>query len=111
MAEVFFSKTSKPKDKGNPKQQYRKKERPHLVHDSQERKADDFKAFRGWLEAHGPFGVIVDGANLALFGQNNPDGGFDFRQIEAALGHARARHPELKPLVVRPPPWEPAPSR
>lgn len=71
---------------------------------TQERKSDDFKTFCMWLETHGPFGVIVDGANLAMFGQNNPDGGFDFRQIAAALGHARARHPELKPLVVGRPP-------
>ncbi len=78
---------------------------------TQERKSDDFKTFCMWLETHGPFGVIVDGANLAMFGQNNPDGGFDFRQIAAALGHARARHPELKPLVVGRPPPPPVHSR
>lgn len=67
----------------------------------QERKADDFLAFQQWLERNGPFGLLIDGANLALCGQNFTEGGFNFRQIEAALKHSREQHPDLKPLVVR----------
>ena len=55
-----------------------------------------------WLEAHGPFGVLIDGSNLALYGQNWAHGGFDFAQIGAAYDHAVAQFPALKPLVVRP---------
>jgi len=54
-----------------------------------------------WLEAHGPFGVLIDGSNLALYGQNWAHGGFDFAQIGAAYDHAVAQFPDLKPLVVR----------
>ena len=41
-----------------------------------------------WLEEHGPFGVLIDGSNLALYGQNWAHGGFDFAQIGAAYDHA-----------------------
>lgn len=66
----------------------------------QERKANDFETFQRWLDANGPFGCVIDGANVALFGQNFAEGGFDFGQIEAAMRHVRERHPDLKPLVV-----------
>lgn len=67
----------------------------------QERKADDFLEFQQWLEKNGPFGLVIDGANLALFGQNFTEGGFHFSQIEAALKHSHEQHPDLKPLLVR----------
>ena len=66
----------------------------------QERKANDFETFRRWLDANGPFGCVIDGANVALYGQNFADGGFDFGQIETAVQHVRGRHPGFKPLVV-----------
>jgi proteinaceous RNase P len=66
----------------------------------QERKANDFETFCRWLDANGPFGCVVDGANVALYGQNFADGGFDFGQIETAVQHVRGRQPGLKPLVV-----------
>lgn len=37
--------------------------------------------FKAWLEKHGPFGAVVDGANVALYGQNFEKGGFNFKQI------------------------------
>jgi len=45
--------------------------------------------------------VLIDGSNLALYGQNWAHGGFDFAQIGAAYDHAVAQFPDLKPLVVR----------
>lgn len=38
--------------------------------------------FKEWLTRHGPFGAVVDGANVALFGQNFESGGFNFGQIK-----------------------------
>jgi len=72
----------------------------------QEKKAEDFKTFARWIDQRGPFGVVIDGANVALFGKNGRSFrgqlqmAFDFSQIEAALAHCTARHPELNPLVL-----------
>jgi len=38
--------------------------------------------FISWLEENGPFGVIIDAANVAFYGQNFESGGFSFYQIE-----------------------------
>lgn len=54
-----------------------------------------------WLEENGPFGVVIDGANVALFGQNWAQGGFCFGQISEAYDRAVAAYPDRKPLVVR----------
>jgi hypothetical protein len=64
-------------------------------------RTDVFTAAAQWLDAHGPFGVLIDGSNLALYGQNWAHGGFDFAQIGAAYDHCVAQYPALKPLVVR----------
>ena len=45
--------------------------------------------------------MLIDGSNLALYGQNWAHGGFDFAQIGAAYDHCVAQYPALKPLVVR----------
>ena len=54
-----------------------------------------------WLDRNGPFSVLIDGANVALYGQNWAQGGFCFDQISAAYEHAAAAYPDRKPLVVR----------
>lgn len=56
--------------------------------------------FREWLERHGPFGAVIDGANVALFGQNFASGGFNFGQIRTVVDRLGGSHPHLKPLVV-----------
>lgn len=66
-----------------------------------ERKPRDFEAFCGFLSRHGPYGVIVDGANVALFGQNYDTGGFSFAQLKAVVSELRQERPGLRPLVVR----------
>ncbi len=53
-----------------------------------------------WLDTHGPFGCIVDGANVALFGQNFDEGGFQFSQIGDVVETLCEEMPERKPLVV-----------
>lgn len=56
--------------------------------------------FKAWLARHGPFGAVIDGANVALYGQNFDTGGFNFGQIQAVVNHLATRHPGLKPLLM-----------
>lgn len=50
----------------------------------------DAAQFKAWLARHGPFGAVVDGANVALYGQNFEKGGFNFGQIRWGGGQASA---------------------
>lgn len=50
-----------------------------------EGKSNEFKKFQGWLDRHGPFDVIVDGANVGLFDQNFGEGGFNFHQLNSVV--------------------------
>ena len=38
---------------------------------------------QAWLDEHGPFDAIVDGANIGLYNQNFGEGGFNFFQVWA----------------------------
>ncbi|CAG9460499.1 unnamed protein product [Pedinophyceae sp. YPF-701] len=58
-----------------------------------------FETFVAWLEKHGPFHVLIDGANVALFGQNFKSGGFQFEQIERVYDRVQEEYPELRPVV------------
>jgi hypothetical protein len=64
---------------------------------------------QAFLERHGPYTCLVDGANVAMFGQNWEDGetgkkgGFRFDQIEAVMDQIALERPNLKPLLVRGP--------
>ncbi|KAL0702561.1 hypothetical protein Bca4012_058683 [Brassica carinata] len=40
----------------------------------------DFSDFQDWLEKHGDYEAIVDGANIGLYQQNFADGGFSLSQ-------------------------------
>lgn len=48
----------------------------------------------------GPYDVIIDGANVALFGQNFADGGFSMQQIQLMLEEVEAFKPGAKTLLV-----------
>lgn len=37
---------------------------------------DKFKSFQGYLYHNGPYNIIVDGANVAYYGQNFVEGKF-----------------------------------
>ena len=67
---------------------------------ARERRPSDFDAFAAWLAANGPFDAIIDGANVALFGQNWERGGFDFGQVESVLGALASARPGCRPLVI-----------
>lgn len=54
---------------------------------------------QSWLEEHGPFKTIIDGANVAFWGQSFEQGQFQFGQIEK-LVDAVCSELDQKPLVV-----------
>ena len=63
--------------------------------------AGAFDAFAAWCELNGPFDAVVDGANVALFGQNWAHGDFSFAQLEAVVEELKRRlGPGSKTLVV-----------
>nr|BAE98777.1 hypothetical protein [Arabidopsis thaliana] len=45
----------------------------------------DFSEFQEWLEKHGDYEAILDGANIGLYQQNFADGGFSLPQLEAVV--------------------------
>ena len=60
-----------------------------------------FDAFVDWCAANGPFDAVVDGANVALYGQNWAHGDFSFAQLEAVVEELKRRlGPGSKTLVV-----------
>ncbi|MEW5317852.1 MAG: hypothetical protein WDW38_009116 [Sanguina aurantia] len=61
---------------------------------------DDFAKYMEWHKANGPFDVLLDGANIAYFGQNRPGGGFWWPQIQSMMKLARARNPDAKILLM-----------
>lgn len=47
---------------------------------------DDFKRYMEWYQRNGPYDILIDGANVAMFGQNITKrkpvgGGFTMAQI------------------------------
>lgn len=65
-----------------------------------ERKPKDFKLFQAWLEQHGPVQALIDGANVALYGQNWERGAFSFGQIKGVMDQLGRTHPDLHPLMM-----------
>ncbi|CAA7048571.1 unnamed protein product [Microthlaspi erraticum] len=45
----------------------------------------DFSEFQEWLEKHGDYEAILDGANIGLYQQNFADGGFSLPQLETVV--------------------------
>jgi hypothetical protein len=52
-------------------------------------------------DRHGPYDILIDGANVAYYGQNRQGGGFDWHQIRRMVEAVRAAHPQAKVLLVR----------
>ncbi|KAF6170509.1 hypothetical protein GIB67_031917 [Kingdonia uniflora] len=61
-----------------------------------ERKAD-FSSFQEWLQRHGPFDAVIDGANLGLIRQKM----FNFFQLNSVVNSIQQMSPTKKlPLVI-----------
>ncbi|KAJ6752656.1 hypothetical protein OIU74_027470 [Salix koriyanagi] len=57
----------------------------------------DFTRFQDWLQQHGPFDAVADGANLSLINQQT----FSFSQLNAVVHRLRGMSPSKKlPLVI-----------
>lgn len=57
----------------------------------------DFLQFQEWVQKHGPFDAVVDGANLGHIKKNY----FDFNELKSAVNSARKLSPSKKlPLVI-----------
>eukprot|EP00195_Chlamydomonas_chlamydogama_P011324 CAMPEP_0202898880 /NCGR_PEP_ID=MMETSP1392-20130828/7280_1 /ASSEMBLY_ACC=CAM_ASM_000868 /TAXON_ID=225041 /ORGANISM="Chlamydomonas chlamydogama, Strain SAG 11-48b" /LENGTH=681 /DNA_ID=CAMNT_0049584935 /DNA_START=125 /DNA_END=2170 /DNA_ORIENTATION=+ len=66
----------------------------------QELRKDEFARYMEWFDRNGPFDVLVDGANVAFYGQNRPSGGFCWKQIMSMMELARAKHPGARVLLM-----------
>jgi len=64
--------------------------------EKQEKQSNLFKKYKEWMEKNGPYDIIIDGANVAFFGQSY----FDFQQIADAVEHIKASQLGKKPLVL-----------
>lgn len=64
--------------------------------EKQEKQSNLFKKYKEWMDKNGPYDIIIDGANVAFFGQSY----FDFQQIADAVEHIKATQPGKKPLVL-----------
>lgn len=59
------------------------------------------QSFIEWLGRHGPHELMIDGANVALWGENYEGGGFRPEKIRRMHDAVAARHPGVKLLLVR----------
>ncbi|XP_010531433.1 PREDICTED: proteinaceous RNase P 2-like [Tarenaya hassleriana] len=60
----------------------------------------NFTEFQDWLERHGDYEAILDGANIGLYQQNFADGGFSLQQLEAVVMELYHKSGNKWPLVV-----------
>lgn len=58
--------------------------------------------FCEWLRVQPPFDYVLDGPNIAYFGQNFEGGGFSYRQIQEVLDTLRLSAPGARVLLLLP---------
>lgn len=63
-------------------------------------KGNNFETYLSWINQHGPFDIIVDGANVAMHGQNFQGAFFRFDQIEAIVTFLEREFPGRRILVI-----------
>ncbi|GMH37364.1 hypothetical protein BSKO_05237 [Bryopsis sp. KO-2023] len=63
-------------------------------------KNNAFSVYLNWLERNGPFDIIVDGANVAMHGQNFEGAFFRFNQIECLMHMLATEFPQRRALVI-----------
>lgn len=67
----------------------------------QENTQSNFDKFLDWLERHRPYpDIVIDGANVALFGQNYIGGYFRFGQIRGMVKQIEQQFPGQKILLI-----------
>ncbi|WIA12316.1 hypothetical protein OEZ85_012372 [Tetradesmus obliquus] len=68
--------------------------------EQQEKQAGKFQVFCEWLERNGPFDVMIDGANVALWGENYEGGAFRPDKIRVMYDAVQKQSPDAKVLLV-----------
>lgn len=63
-------------------------------------KNKNFEDYLSWITRHGPFDIIVDGANVAMHGQNFQGAFFRFEQIETIVTFLEREFPGRRILVI-----------
>lgn len=58
------------------------------------------QVFCEWLERNGPFDVMIDGANVALWGENYEGGAFRPDKIRVMYDAVQKQSPDAKVLLV-----------
>lgn len=53
-----------------------------------------------WFDRHGPYDILVDGANVAFYGQNREGGGFSWPQVIDMVKKLQRDSPDKKILLV-----------
>lgn len=69
------------------------------IAEERENRQKSFVNFMQWLQRSGPYHAIIDGANVAMYGQNRPEGHFQFDQIRQCVQVLKDNYPDLRPLV------------
>lgn len=59
-----------------------------------------FDDYLKWIDEHGPYDIIVDGANVAMHGQNFQGSFFRFQQINSIMELLEREFPERRALVI-----------
>lgn len=65
----------------------------------QEIKGNEFQKFIQWYNEHGPFDIIIDGANVALFGHSK-ELDFNIEQLEMAYQKIKEKYKKKKILLI-----------
>ncbi|KAK8938995.1 Proteinaceous RNase P 2 [Platanthera zijinensis] len=60
----------------------------------------NFRIFQEWLDNHGSYEVVIDGANVAFYQQNFADGGFNLSQLDVVVGELQQRSQGKWPLII-----------
>eukprot|EP00879_Flechtneria_rotunda_P013849 GHRR01014465.1.p1 GENE.GHRR01014465.1~~GHRR01014465.1.p1 ORF type:complete len:236 (+),score=83.39 GHRR01014465.1:2329-3036(+) len=68
--------------------------------EQQEKHTGKFAGFCSWLDRKGPYNVMIDGANVALWGENYDGGIFRPEKIKVAYDAVREQHADAKILLV-----------
>ena len=53
-----------------------------------------------WFDRNGPYDILVDGANIAFYGQNREGGGFAWQQVMDMVKMLQRENPDKKILLV-----------
>ncbi|GAX83670.1 hypothetical protein CEUSTIGMA_g11095.t1 [Chlamydomonas eustigma] len=61
---------------------------------------EDFKYYMDWYDRNGPYDVLVDGANVAFYGQNWEGGGFCWPHVQSMMQLVKKEFPGKKVLLM-----------